>query len=255
MDTLKIRKAEKGDISTLNKLLIRSLSLESKRDPLFCVQGDDLSLFLKGVLENPHSIFYVVEIKENIEGYILGFIQNVVGPTPPPIPKWKKIFAKKKPFRPVVSPFKAIWIEDIFVTKKARKLDCARLFANLIRDIAIKEKAKRIGGSISVENIPARAFAESLGMKPTRYIYTVDLNINSKIPEIPKKRSKKKMKEKDPNMEKKQQEKQKHKKEFIPPTIEAQEEWNIRSRTAGFGGTGQIIGPWGNWRGHGCGGS
>ncbi len=41
-------------------------------------------------------------------------------------------------------------------------------------------------------------------------------------------------------------------KEFVPPLLEVQDEWNIRSRTAGLGG-GHIV--WGHWQGQGCGGS
>ena len=248
-----VRKADKKDLPRLKELFLRSLALEARRDPLIRFSGGDPGPFLEAVMSNPRALFHVAEVDGTLEGYIFGFIQHIRGPLPPPLPRWKKFFTRRRRRDTLIKPFTAVWIEDIYLSRKARKRDVARLFARLVREAALEAGAKRIGGSIAAGNVPARAFAESLGMKPTRSIYSVDIPGKENCPEVPDKRSERRM----PMMEeekdgKKEKGRKGRRKEFVPPLLEVQDEWNIRSRTAGLGG-GHIV--WGHWQGQGCGGS
>ncbi len=181
-----VRIAVKEDIPRLKELFSRSLAMECRRDPFLVPVEGDWEPLLAQFIKSKEALLLVFQVEDRIEGYLLAFQQVVFGPAARPHPL-RKILGLPRP-RPLLLPFRSIWVEDVYLTRKARTLDGGRALARAVRNWAAKVRARRIAGSVALGNRPAEAFARALGMKPLRQIFTADLEDPTNPPPVPERK-------------------------------------------------------------------
>jgi hypothetical protein len=177
-----VRRAHRGDLERLAELCGRSLRAECRRDPLLVPGGGEWHPFLKQLLRARSALLLVLEVEGTVEGYALAFQQVVRGPVARPS-RWRRLLGRPRP-RPLLAPFRTVWVEDIYLTREARRGDGGRALARGVRKWAIHLQATRIGGSVSEGNTPAEAFARALTMRPLRRVWAVDID-PARCPEVP----------------------------------------------------------------------
>ncbi|GEM_PF-5096643 len=178
-----VRVAGKEDIPRLKELFAKSLAMECRRDPFLVPLEGDWEPLLAQFIRAKEALLLVLEVEGKIEGYLLAFEQVVYGPAAKPHPL-RKILGLPRP-RPLLLPFRSIWVEDVYLTRTGRILDGGRALARAVRNWAPKIRARRIAGSVALGNRPAEAFALALGMRPLRRIFVADLEDPSKPPPVP----------------------------------------------------------------------
>ena len=183
-----VRIAKREDIPRLKELFSLSLAMECRRDPFLVPLEGDWEPLLAQFIKAKQTLLLVFELEGRIEGYLLAFEQVVFGPAARPHPL-RKILGLRRP-RPLLLPFRSIWVEDVFLTRKARVLDAGRALARAVRSWAPKVKARRIAGSVALGNRPAEAFARAMGMRPLRQIFVADLEDPSRPPLLPERPAK-----------------------------------------------------------------
>ena len=148
---MNIRDAQIGDIPQLLELLSEVLEVHAKIKPDYFVSGHTKydHAELEAILNDPDVRVYVADEDGKVLGYAFCMLQEI----------------PKKPF--VVS-FRYMYIDDICVDSSCRGKGIGKkLFAHVC------EEAKRLGCRDITLNVwegndTARAFYESLGMKPQK---------------------------------------------------------------------------------------
>ncbi len=189
-----VRIAKKEDIPRLRELFSRSLALECRRDPFLVPLEGDWEPLLAQFIRAKQTLLLVFQVEGEIEGYLLAFEQVVFGPAARSHPL-RKILGLRRP-RPLLLPFRSIWVEDVYLTKKARLLDGGRALARAVRNWAPKVRARRIAGSVALGNRPAEAFAQAVGMRPLRQVFVADLEDPAHPPPVPERERRRREKKK-----------------------------------------------------------
>lgn len=143
------RLANAGDLEAVNRLLRDVLRIHNEGRPdIFKASGKKYSDDeLRAIFRNPDTPVFVYEEDGKVLGYIFCEIQRHDGTGS-------------------LQPFKTLYIDDLCVSGESRGKGVGRILYNRAVELARESGCHNITLHVWQENPGARAFYESLGMKP-----------------------------------------------------------------------------------------